>query len=341
MVHKTCFEEGCTKHPSFNVEGATRLYCKTHKLQGMVDVKNKTCVEIDCDIRAYYNNEGESIGIYCKKHKKQDMIDVKSIKCIEVGCQFQPSYNNRDKKALYCKIHKKNDMVDVRSIKCFEDGCSTRANYNIKGAIRGLYCKIHKKPNMEDVINNRCQSDWCFTIVTNKKYDGYCLHCYINLFPDKPVSHNYKTKEFAVVEHIKSNFPNVDWIADKQVSNGCSRRRPDLLLDLGGQVLIVEVDENSHNTYDCSCENKRIMELSQDMGHRPIVFIRFNPDKYIKNGEIITSCWGVNKTGICVVKKSKEWDSRLDILCRQIDYWINPENITDKTVEIIQLYYDV
>ena len=195
MVHKTCFEEGCTKHPSFNVEGATRLYCKTHKLQGMVDVKNKTCVEIDCDIRAYYNNEGESIGIYCKKHKKQDMIDVKSIKCIEVGCQFQPSYNNRDKKALYCKIHKKNDMVDVRSI------------------------------------------------------NGYCLHCYINLFPDKPVSRNYKTKEFAVVDHIKSNFLNVDWIADKQVSNGCSRRRPDLLLDLGGQVLIVEVDENSHNTY--------------------------------------------------------------------------------------------
>ena len=103
----------------------------------------------------------------------------------------------------------------------------------------------------------------------------------------------------------------------------------------------MEVDENKHTDYDCSCENKRIMELSQDLGHRPIVFIRFNPDDYDKNGTNIASCWARNKKGICVIKKTKknEWTQILHTLEEQINYWII--NRTDKTIEIIQLFYDV
>jgi hypothetical protein len=165
----------------------------------------------------------------------------------------------------------------------------------------------------------------------------------MNLFPDKPVSRNYKTKEYAVVEHVKTKFPNYTWIGDKIVSGGCSKRRPDLLLDLFYQIVIIEVDENQHTDYDCSCQNRRIMELSQDLGHRPIVFIRFNPDDYGQNGTNITSCWGQDKKGICVVKKSKkdEWTQRLNILEEHINYWINPEHTTNKTIETIQLFYDV
>ena len=85
------------------------------------------------------------------------------------------------------------------------------------------------------------------------------------------------------------------------------------------------------------------MELSQDLGHRPIVFIRFNPDDYEKNGTNITSCWSQNGKGICIVKKSKkcEWIQRLKTLEEQINYWINPINMTNKTIETIQLFYDV
>jgi hypothetical protein len=163
------------------------------------------------------------------------------------------------------------------------------------------------------------------------------------LSPDKPVSRNYKTKEFAVVEFIKSTFPDLTWISDKTVQNGCSKRRPDLLLDLGYQILIVEIDENQHTDYDCSCQNKRIMELSQDVGHRPIVFIRFNPDDYIENGIQVPSCWVVNDKGICIVKKTKqdEWKKRLNVLETQIAYWIKPNHATNKTIEVVQLFYDV
>ena len=84
------------------------------------------------------------------------------------------------------------------------------------------------------------------------------------------------------------------------------------------------------------------MELSQDVNHRPIIFIRFNPDDYIENGINTTSCWGINKSGICTVKKckNKEWINRLIRLKETIQYWIDDKNKTDKTIEIIQLFFD-
>ena len=165
---------------------------------------------------------------------------------------------------------------------------------------RAFYCAVHKKEGMINVIHKTCKTYLCTTRV-QEKYDGYCLYCYINMFPDKPVARNYKTKEYAVVEYVKNTFPDLTVVADKIIANGCSKRRPDLLLDLGYQIIIVEIDENQHIDYDCSCENKRTMELSQDVGHRPIVFIRFNPDDYKNQNNPIASCWGIDKRGICSV----------------------------------------
>ena len=270
------------------------------------------------------------------------MVNVKSPTCIHEGCKIIPAFNKEgETKGLYCSEHKKEGMVNVKSPTCNHEGCNIRPVYNKEGETKGIYCSEHKKEGMVNVKHQRCKTYLCSTIV-QEKYDGYCLRCFIHLFPDKPVCRNYKTKEYAVVEYIKQNYPHLNWIADKIISGGCSRRRPDLLLDLMYQIIIIEVDENQHIDYDCSCENKRIMELSQDMGHRPIVFIRFNPDDYEKDGKNITSCWGQDKKGICIVKKSKntEWSERLSILKETIDYWITPANITNKIVETIQLFYD-
>ena len=43
----------------------------------------------------------------------------------------------------------------------------------------------------------------------------------------------------------------------------------------------------------------------------------------------------------CSVHKKHEWEERLLVLEQHINYWINPENITNKTIETIHLYYDV
>ena len=113
-----------------------------------------------------------------------------------------------------------------------------------------------------------------------------------------------------------------------------------MLLDMGSYIIIIEIDEGAHINYDCSCENKRTMELSQDLGHRPIVFIRFNPDSYIdKDSNKVSSCWRLNKQGILTIPKTRlvEWDNRIEALESQIKYWI--DNPSSKTIEVIELFY--
>jgi hypothetical protein len=209
----------------------------------------------------------------------------------------------------------------------------------------GRICKHKKRKSHCKTCGGSalCKSKWC-EITATSKYEGYCLNCFIHLFPDKPNVRNYKTKEKAVIDYIIQQFPldRYSWINDKRIQDGCSRKRPDLLLDLGYQIIVVEIDENKHETYDCSCENKRLMELSQDVNHRPIIFIRFNPDDYITQTNKITSCWGINKQGICCIKRTKlkEWNIRLELLKNQIEYWCQSENIINKTIEIIHLFYN-
>jgi hypothetical protein len=86
------------------------------------------------------------------------------------------------------------------------------------------------------------------------------------------------------------------------------------------------------------------MELSQDVEHRPIIFIRFNPDDYINNNnDKQQSCWSTNnRNGVCMVKKTylQKWQNRLNILKENIEYWTMMCNQTDKTLEVIQLFYD-
>jgi hypothetical protein len=142
------------------------------------------------------------------------------------------------------------------------------------------------------------------------------------------VARNYKTKEFSVVAFVKEHFGHMDWSCDKMVEGGCSRRRPDMMLDLGEKLIIVEVDENQHVDYDSSCEIARLNQLSLDVGMRPIVYLRFNPDGYYNGAVKVKSCWCQNKQGICVVpkKREEEWNARLDVLGRRIAEW------TDKSM---------
>jgi hypothetical protein len=139
-------------------------------------------------------------------------------------------------------------------------------------------------------------------------------------------------------EHKKEKYPQYTFQFDKEIQEGCSKKRPDIFLDLGYQIIIIEVDEYKHTDY--TCENKRIMELSKDVGYRPIIFIRFNPDNYIKDNRKITGCWRYNKNGSMTVKecKKEEWITRLNTLSQTFDYWI--ENRSEKIINLIYLFYD-
>jgi hypothetical protein len=123
---------------------------------------------------------------------------------------------------------------------------------------------------MIDVINVRCIHPDCKTQPTfnfeNEKKAIYCA------------TTKQKSSRLSIIskKHFQSK---IGLLTRLSTVVGFSRRRPDLILHLKNHVIIIEVDENKHNTYECICENKRIMLISQDVDHKPILMLRFNPDK--------------------------------------------------------------
>jgi hypothetical protein len=341
VVNKRCIEKDCKKIPNYNIPGEKKgIYCVTHKKEDMIDVVNKRCIEKDCKKQPTYNLEGEK-ALYCAKHNKEGMIDVVNKRCIEKDCKKQPSYNlPREKKGIYCVTHKKEGMIDVIHKRCIEKDCKIRPTYNIEGEKEALYCYIHKKENMIDVVNKRCLTPLCDTLPSK---EGYCSRCFYYTFPDKPQARNYKSKEILVTNYIKDNFKDYEITYDQIISNACSRRRPDIFIELYTHCIIVEVDEDQHLRYDSTCENKRIVELYQDLGYRNIVYIRFNPDKYkIKddNGieKTIRSCFSKDKDGKIKIGSTKDWNHRLQKLKECIAK--NIENIPSKSISYEYLFYD-
>jgi len=288
-----------------------------------------------------------------------DRVRARCVECGGSGICIHKKRRNRCKDcgvgSQLCSHGKeKNDCVECggtsicehgkRRRRCIECGgaaiCEHKKNrQNCLECKGSLFCIHDKKKTRCKICDGKelCKAPLCETRGI-KKYEGYCLPCCIHFCPDIPISRNYKTKENDVVDHVKNKFPDLSWVCDKTVQGGCSKRRPDLLLDMGSHIVIIEVDENKHDSYDCSCENKRLMEISQDLGHRPIVFIRFNPDNYVNaDGKKIGSCWKVNGYGVMQVSKITEWAERINTLLLQIQYWI--DNKPEKTIEMIELYY--
>ena len=329
-----CNDKDCNKQASFNIRGKNPNYCGDHKIEGMVNVKNKTCLK--CEKIPAFNIRGSKCGIYCGDHKLAGMVDIRNKTCMK--CDKQPAFNIRGSKCgIYCGHHKLTGMVDVKHKTCMK--CDKIPYFNIRGEKCGIYCVDHKTEEMIDVKNKRCYL--CDIQIKNKAYRGYCVRCFINTFPTETVARNHKTKERNVVDCIKQVFPDLDWKEDRKISCGCSKRRPDLFLDLATRVIVAEIDENQHTDYNSTCETKRMMEIYQDAGERPIVFIRFNPDKYTNGNVKITSCWGIDGNGMTVVKKCKikEWKDRTDTLNNQIQYCI--DNPSDKMIDVVHLFYDV
>ena len=209
------------------------------------------------------------------------MINLKFRKCMRM-MHKTASFGYLNEKATHCGKHQKENMFNLKSKKCEINGCLRHAKYNFK-SMKVKFCKEHSLPDMIDVAHKRCKMINCDNMLNNlNKYQDYCHNCFVHLFPDHELSRNFKTKEKAVREFILKEFIDEKWETDSKIKDGCSKRRPDLLCKKGNFAVIVEIDENQHTEYNTTCENKRLMEISQDLNHIPIVFIRFNPDDYKK-----------------------------------------------------------
>lgn len=292
--------------------------------------------EHNCKKYRCFQCNGSSI---CEHNKRRERCKI----CVHLlFCEHQ----NRKATCYVCKQERTCEHNKNRE-KCSQcnptyNHCEHNINkYICKICSNCAYC-IHDKykPRCKDCGGSSlCLSEFCDKMAI-KHYNNYCLTCCIQVCPEIEVVRNYKTKERNVVEHVLERFPDFTWISDKKVQDGCSRRRPDLLLDYGSHIIIVEIDENRHKDYESTCENKRMMEISQDVGHRPIVFVRFNPDDYVQeDGKKITSCWKNNKLGVYAIpaSKQKEWMVRILTLLNTIQHYM--DNPCEKTIDIVELFF--
>ncbi len=182
--------------------------------------------------------------------------------------------------------------------------------------------------------------NWCqlckYVNIRGGKYKPYCFTCYCVQNPDAEIPIKYKLKEHHMTDSLKEHYPNIKMIFDQKVDDGCSLRRPDVRIECFTHTIIIECDENKHVGY--SCENKRTMEIFQDLGNRPIVFLRFNPDSYKNDkGELIQSCFK-QTTKINNSPQKIEWDKRIKYLKERIDYHLT--TIPTKEVTIEELFYN-
>lgn len=342
---KKCAQPKCSKQPHFNLPSEkSGLYCGEHKQERMVNVRGRKCLEDNCNKHPLFNSSNKKNGLYCAEHKKENMVDVKSKKCLEENCTKRPGFNlHTETKGLYCIDHKKPNMIHVLNKRCLEESCVIRPSYNFEGITTPIYCNKHKKTEMVNVKdrNHKCKNN-CGSIPNKtNKCKGYCVRCFIHLFPNEKVSTNYKVKEEHVCEFIKEHFKNENCIFDKEIDGGCSKRRPDVYIDKHTHVIVIECDENQHkNKKYTSCDNKRTMEIFQDFGNRPIVFVRFNPDAYINNdgNKILSSFKYHKKLDVPTIRCKKEWSIRLDKLKDVINYWI--DNLPKREITNEYLFFD-
>jgi hypothetical protein len=327
VMQKNCEHEGCVKQPCYNLPTEHfGKFCATHKKDDMVNVRERRCEYEECTKKPFYNLSSETKGRFCKEHKTDGMIDILSDSCRHEDCNKRATFNHPGQKAKFCSTHKEDGMIDVKTIRCEYDQCMIVPVFNIAGNKKGRYCFKHKEPGMEDVKNKRCRTHMCDIILNYGK--DYCARCYAYMFPDE--KHGYfKTREMKLKDFLQEEYREKTITHDKRVE--CHLYRPDFVFDMGSHTVVIELDENQHRAYDTSCDNKRLMSIFQGLGSRPMIMIRFNPDRY----DSISGCF--KKDGH-LAGNGKEWKIRTDTLHKRVDFWLNTQPGREITVE--HLFFD-
>ena len=161
-----------------------------------------------------------------------------------------------------------------------------------------------------------------------------CARCFYHFYPSDQIPRRFKLKQHYFNEKLIEEFGDI-FEYDKQIKCGCSKRRPDWFIDCYKYSIIIELDEDQHKY--TSCDEKRMMELFQDLGNRKLVLIRINPDKYKEDGKTIKSCFTFSKTNT-IKATTKNFNKRFNLLVEKIKYYI--DNEPEKEITVEKLFFD-
>ena len=259
-------------------------------------------------------------GYRCEQCNEHLACEHKRIKTSCIICNGRACPHNRDKQ--YC-------------VDCGDGFCEHGIH---KGYCKDCGGKRYCEHDMQRKMCLDCNSARacvvCFAIYAPQKFYPYCTRCYYIINSGITVPRRYKLKEHYMRDVLIENF-DIKMVFDR-IIGGCSGRRPDVFIEQYTHGIVIECDEYQHKNY--SCENKRMMEIFQDIGNRPLVIIRFNPDSYTDaHGVYRESCFTVGNYGEYSVDK-KEWSRRTKRLINLLNKYITTQ--PTKEITIYRLFYN-
>jgi len=294
---RTCNNINCTKVAHYGRRDTKIVECCSEHIPE--EIKDEyirldgVCKHEKCDKIAHYSEKGTRKVKYCKDHipvgKEDNYYLVNGNNCRHKKCSKQASFGKIGSKTKeFCKEHipeGKEDEYERIGGMCIVEGCKIRASFGYSG-FSPECCTEHKSKRMvSDPKNKPKEKDiLCTFCLTSVNYnEEYCSGC--KRYMELGTTVKRHMKELRIRDLLDKE--EIKYIHDKKVSSD-SLRRPDYLLYTKWKDtnIVLEVDEDKHrkNTYTCECEISRMKEIYYACKKPKLLFIRYNPDKYISYG---------------------------------------------------------
>ena len=312
----TCKFPGCTKKGggvcyAFKKDDKLK-FCREHRETGMKDVMKPTCQYTSCDIKPSFGYIDRK-PTHCKEHSKVDMRNVMDKMC-ECG-KKRPTFGIPGKRPTHCFScpTRTGEMKQLVSKMCCDANCDLQANFGFPKDGIALFCSNHQKDGMENVKSKKC-SNSCGSLAEIPRYKGLCFKCFVEANPESKFKRNFKIKENAVMDVLKSRYS--DFVYDKTIRG--SIYKPDAYREEDGYHLIVEIDEFQHkkSSYKTRDDDERISNIFWALGgEKPLRVIRLNTDGY----DNVRSPWENGRGKDTMIRDIDEWENRMMTLIETID----------------------
>ncbi|KAJ1624860.1 hypothetical protein T492DRAFT_881141 [Pavlovales sp. CCMP2436] len=249
---------------------------------------------------------------FCKVCATHDplMVDVLHRRCTGADCEAKPlaqrkfpSFAREGSPATFCKACAAHDplMVDILHKRCTGADCEAKPmaqrkhpSYAREGA-KATFCKAcaAHDPLMVDVLNRRCTGADCKAKpLAQRKFPSFARDGKQSVFCQACAAHD-------------------PLLVDE---------RPDFFIDVLSHVVILECDENRHARELSECRQQRAWRISDSFGGRPVVFLRFNPDRFVdKQGAVHSSCFAL-KRGVLTLARETAWVKLLGLVEARLRY---------------------
>lgn len=336
--------------------GKNKYYCKECGGKGFCEHSNIKYTCTDCKGGSICEHNKRRTR--CKDCKGGSICEHNKVKtrCKECGGSELCKHNRRKYECIECEgnatcEHKKrrSRCIDCNGSEICEHNNSkyccvechgknicehNKLKYQCVECKGSKICEHNTRRNICITCSPETACQYCKSVsIISSKWTPYCFRCYCVLNPDVEIKKKFKLKEHYVKDELVEYYKDsLTMTFDKSIQGGCSRKRPDIFIDFGSQCLIIEIDENQHMNYEC--EQKRMLEIYEDIGFRKVIFIRFNPDGYTYNNNKYKTPFNYTKTGIINIDK-KEMKRRIELLIEKIDYYKNIHIDKDFIVEFM------